>query len=211
MKEWFINFKYNPIEPLIECADEAVSISSRRDLLDKNITFQKLWELPKAQKILRKQNKNGSWNYPGARERIRSKENYNQLETYRNLGYLIEQFKFTNNHSSVQSAAEYLFKFQSDHGDFRGIYGNQYSPNYTAGIAELLIKAGYKKDLRIKKVFDWLISIQQTEGGWAIPLRTRNFSLTVISNQSETIEPDFIQTIFSHGNWSCLKSICGSS
>ena len=113
MKGWSTNFKYDPIDPLINCEDEAVSLSSKRDLLDENITLQKLWQLPGAQKILRKQNKNGSWNYPGANERIRTKENYNQLETYRNLGYLVEQFRFTNNHLSVQIAAEYLFKFQN--------------------------------------------------------------------------------------------------
>ena len=191
MGKWFDKFNYNPIEPLINHKSEAVKVSAKKDLLNKNISLTSLWKEPEAQKIIKRQNNNGSWKYPAAKEQIRTKENYNQIETYRNLGYLIEQFGFTNKHPSIQKAAEYLFKFQSEEGDFRGIYGNQYSPNYSAGITELLIKAGYEKDARIKKVFDWLISVRQTDGGWAIPFRTRNFNLNVISDKSQTIKPDY--------------------
>jgi hypothetical protein len=194
---WPDIFKYNPIVPLIEHKDKAVSLAAQRDLLGKNISLQDLWQLTEPQNILRKQNKNGSWEYPGAKEHIRTKENYNQLETYRNLGVLIEKFRFTNKHSAIQNAAEYLFTFQTEEGDFRGIYGNQYTPNYTAGIAELLIKAGYERDKRIKKVFKWLISIRQFDGGWAIPIRTQNYNLKIISTNSKIIKSDFSKP-FSH-------------
>jgi hypothetical protein len=197
MEKWFDALKYNPLTPLINHKCEAIALSAERDLLNNNIPLTSSWQDLEAQKIIRKQNNNGSWDYPAAKEQIRTKENYNQIETYRNLGYLIEQFGFTTKHSSIQNAAEYLFKFQSKEGDFRGIYGNQYSPNYTAGITELLLKAGYEKDPRIKKVFDWLISVRQTDGGWAIPLRTRNFNLNVISDETKTIRPDYSKP-FSH-------------
>jgi Squalene-hopene cyclase C-terminal domain len=197
MKKWFDNFNYNPVEPLINHKCEAIALSAKRDLLNEKKSLTILWQDPEAQKIIRRQNKNGSWLYPAAKEQIRTKENYNQIETYRNLGYLIEQFGFTKKHVSIQNAAEYLFRFQSKEGDFRGIYGNQYSPNYTAGITELLVKAGYEKDVRIKKVFDWLISVRQTDGGWAIPFRTRNFNLNVISDKPETLKPDYSKP-FSH-------------
>lgn len=191
MKEWLNSLKYDPIPSLINCKDVAVSLTAKRILLDEKISLENLWGHAEAQKLLRRQNKNGGWIYPGAKEQIRSQENYNQIETYRNLGYLIEQFGFTRNHSSIQKAAEYLFEFQSKEGDFRGIYGNQYSPNYTAGITELLIKAGYEKDPRIQKVVDWLLSVKQADGGWAIPLRTRNSNLKVISDKSEAIKADY--------------------
>lgn len=177
---WLDIFKCNPIVPLIEHNDKAVSLAAQRDLLDKKVSSQDFWQFTEPKKILRKQNKNGSWDYPGAKEHIRTKENYNQFETYRNLGVLIEKFGFTNQHSAIQNAAEYLFSFQTKEGDFRGIYGNQYTPNYTAGIAELLIKAGYERDKRIKKVFEWLMSIRQSDGGLAIPFRTRKYSLNII-------------------------------
>jgi len=190
MEKWRDHFRYDPVIPLTEHKDQSVALSAQRDLLGKKISLQKLWQLPEAQKILRKQKENGAWEYPGGKEKIRTQENYNQVETYRNLGYLIEQFGFTHKHPAIQNAAEYLFSFQTSEGDFRGIYGNQYTPNYTAGIAELLIKAGYARDARINKVFEWLISIRQADGGWAIPIRTRNYSLDIISMHSTTIEPD---------------------
>lgn len=194
---WLDIFKYNPIVPLLEYNNKAVSLMARRDLIDKQISLQDLWQLTEPQNILRKQKKNGSWEYPGGNKQIRTKENYNQLETYRNLGVLIEKFGFTNQHSAIQNAAEYLFISQTEEGDFRGIYGNQYTPNYTAGIAELLIKAGYERDMRIKKVFEWLISIRQSDGGWAIPFRTRGYNLNIISTNPHSIKADLSKP-FSH-------------
>ncbi|HEY9245569.1 MAG TPA: hypothetical protein VIO11_01865 [Candidatus Methanoperedens sp.] len=146
---------------------------------------------------MRRQKPNGSWLYPGGKENIRSQENYNQLETYRNLGILVEEFGFNKKHPAIQKTVEYLFTFQTQEGDFRGIYGNQYSPNYSAGITELLIKAGYETDARVRKVIEWLISIRQKDGGWAIPLRTHNYNLHVISNHPDTIKPD-VSRPFSH-------------
>ncbi len=75
------------------------------------------------------------------------------------------------------------------------MYGNQYSPNYSASITEFLIKAGYD-GIRIKKSLDWLLRMRQDDGGWAIPLRTRNRELDAL-NESETIEPDKTKP-FSH-------------
>jgi hypothetical protein len=37
---------------------------------------------------------------------------------------------------------------------------------------ELLVKAGYADDPRIAKGFLWLLATRQSDGGWAIPLRT---------------------------------------
>ncbi len=197
MNRWLDELKYNPMPPLLRYGDEPISLFVRRDLLDKPVSVEDLWKLPGSQRILRKQGPNGSWAYPGARDTIRSQEDYNQLETYRNLGILVEEFGFNRKHSAIQKAAKYLFSFQSQEGDFRGIYGNQYSPNYSAGIAELLVKADYEDDVRIKKVFKWLLAIRQKDGGWAIPFRTRNHKLQAISARLKTIEPD-VSKPFSH-------------
>ena len=190
MKKWFDEFEYNPIATLVDCGDKAILLFTERDLLDKNVSTQDLWQLSGPQAIIKKQKPNGSWVYPGAKDYVRTQENYNQIETYRSLGILVEEFGFDKKHPAIQHAAEYLFTFQTDEGDFRGIYGSQYSPNYSAGITELLIKAGFGRDERIKKVFDWLISIRQNDGGWAIPFRTKNYDTKVISIHHETIKPD---------------------
>ncbi|HWR57329.1 MAG TPA: hypothetical protein VN328_00450, partial [Thermodesulfovibrionales bacterium] len=190
MHRWFGHFKYNPLTPLLECGNAAILAFVKRDLLDEAVSLEDLWQLAEPQKILKKQKPNGSWIYPGAKDSIRTQENYNQIETYRNLGILVEQFGFNKKHRAIANAAEYLFSFQSGEGDLRGIYGNQYSPNYSAGITELLVKAGYGNDARIIRVFEWLLSIRQEDAGWAIPFRTRNCNLDVIAKHSATIEPD---------------------
>ena len=55
---------------------------------------------------------------------------------------------------------------------------------------ELLIKAGYENDPRISKGFEWLLSIRQDDGGWALPIRTAGKTLTDALNSSNTIQPD---------------------
>lgn len=197
MKNWLDDFKYDPISPLLKAGNSAIVLIVERDLLDKISHIENLWQLPEVEKILRRQNKNGSWTYPGAKQYIRTEENYNQIETYRNVGILVEEYGLNKTHPAIQKAAEYLFSFQTKKGDFRGIYGNQYSPNYSAGITELLIKAGYENDTRIQEVFKWLLSIRQIDGGWAIPLRTQNLNLGIIADHSKTLEPDTSRP-FSH-------------
>jgi hypothetical protein len=197
MNKWLNELKYNPILSFTECGDKAVLLFAQRDLFEKTVSVEDLWLLPESKRILRMQNTDGSWLYPGGKENIRTQRNYNQLETYRNLGILVEEYGFNKQHPSIQKAAKYLFTFQTQEGDFRGIYGNQYSPNYSAGITELLIKAGYEKDARIKKVFEWILSIQQKDGGWALPFRTQNYKIDVISTHLKTVKPDKFKP-FSH-------------
>lgn len=197
MGNWLSRLTYNPIPSLLESGDEAIRLFTQRDLLGSAVSIDELWQLVEPKRILRRQKPNGSWIYPGGKEDIRTQENYNQIETYRNLGILVEQFGLSNQHPAIQQATSYLFTFQTQAGDFRGIYGNQYSPNYTAGIAELLIKAGYQEDGRINKVLEWLLSIRQEDGGWAIPFRTRKHNLDAMAMMETTIEPDTSKP-FSH-------------
>ncbi|MFB0562346.1 MAG: hypothetical protein ACETWM_14170 [Candidatus Lokiarchaeia archaeon] len=191
MDDWLKKLRYNPLPRLIHTDNKAILFFGSRDLLsEKDNPVQELWNLTVVTKILSKQLDNGAWKYPSPKAHIRSKENYNQLETYRILGYLIEKYGFTREHPAIRRAAEFMFDFQTEEGDFRGIYGNQYTPNYSAGIMELLIKAGYGNDPRIEKGFWWLLSIRQNDGGWAIPLRTAGAKLDAEALHGETIKPD---------------------
>jgi hypothetical protein len=158
---------------------------------------EELWNLRDAQVIVHKQQNNGAWKYPGGSIGIRSRENYDQIETFRNLGYLVEMYGFDRRSPAITSAAEFFFRHQTENGDIRGILGNQYAPYYTAAIAELLSKAGYAKDARMDRIFGWLGSIRQDDGGWAIPLRTQKKNVAIISTRSKPIEPDRTRP-FSH-------------
>ncbi len=191
MANWKSVFSYNPLPALLQSGNKAVAFFAARDLLDnKSKSPEPLWDLPEACKIVRKQQNDGSWKYPGGNALIRSSENYDQIETFRNLGYLVESFGFNKNSPVIAKAANFLFSFQTDEGDIRGILGNQYAPYYTAAMLELLIKAGYANDRHVDKAFKWLGSILQNDGGWAIPFRTVNKKLDVIGMESKTLEPD---------------------
>jgi hypothetical protein len=198
MKNWREELRVDPIPVLISSNNRAIEYFARRDLLAEKVgPIETLWESPEVKRILRKQQEDGSWKYPGGgKEHLRSREDYNQIETYRNLGILIEKYGLENRHPAIERAAEFLFSKQTPKGDFRGIYGNQYSPNYSAAIMEFLIKAGYDGDPRIEKGFQWLLSMRQNDGGWAIPLRTVGAKYADIV-KAITIEPNLSKP-FSH-------------
>jgi hypothetical protein len=181
--------KYDVISLLLKSEDKALKALVARDLLGKKVSAEELWEMPYVKRVLQKQRLDGSWKYSTRVKRGKQK-NYDQYETYKKLGILVEKYGFNKNHPSIQKSADYFFSHQSKEGDFRGIYDSQYSPNYTAGITELLIKAGYVNDRRIEKVFKWLLSIRQKDGGWALPFRTRNHNINVTYSHSTTLEPD---------------------
>jgi hypothetical protein len=159
-----------------------------RDLLGKDGSPTGLWELSAPLGILRRQREDGSWRYKGGRG-IRAQTNYDQIETFRQLGELVEKHCFTKEHTAIRKAADFLLSFQTEEGDIRGIYGNQYTPNYTAAMMELLEKAGYKDDPRIDRALRWLLSVRQDDGGWAIPLRTTGLDLREGLARGEPIPP----------------------
>jgi hypothetical protein len=171
---------------------------TRCDLQSEKVDhIETLWELPAVKEIVSNQQPDGSWRYNGGKPSIRSQLDYNQLETYRIVGELVEKYGFNNCNNALRKAAGFLFRFQTQEGDFRGIYGNQYSPNYSAAIMELLIKSGYQNDFRIEKGFRWLLSSRQNDGGWAIASRTRNVKITDVLSNAETMRPDTSKP-FSH-------------
>lgn len=190
MSKWKEYLTYDPIPPLLLTKSKELQYVISKDILEKEVeNIEFLWKLDSANRILKKQRENGAWKYPGGKKDIRTQENYNQLETYRQFGLLVELYKFNILHPSMKKAAEYLFSFQTDEGDFRGIYGTQYSPNYSAGIIELLIKAGYEKDQRTEKCLKWLLSMRQDDGGWVIPIQTYKIKWQDAVTSEEVLQP----------------------
>lgn len=131
--------------------------------------------LPPVRRTLAKQRPDGSWRYPG--RRTGAGIDYEFLETYRNLGELVELYALDKDVQAVRTAAEFLLSRQTEEGDLRGIYGTQYSPNYTAGALEVMIHAGLEDDPRVGRGLRWLMSMRQDDGGWVIPLRTSGWNI----------------------------------
>ncbi len=188
---WARLLRYDPVPPLRSCENPAIRFFARRDLLDEDPgPVAQLWQLPEVEKLLRHQHEDGRWHYRGSNAKGPRSQDYDQLETYRSLGILVEKYGMTRTHPSIGMAAEFLFARQTEHGDFRGIYGTQYTPNYTGGILELLIKAGYSDDPRTERTFDWFRGTRQAGGGWAIPLQTVGARFDRAVMEAPTLQPD---------------------
>jgi len=202
VNNWRKQLKYDPLLPLLASGNEAIQYFVRRDLLGEQVSpIHSLWQMPEAQRILKKQQADGSWPRPG--ESKHPAINYCLIETWRQFRFLVEKYGFTRENPQAQKAAEYLFSCQSEQGDMRGILANQYATYYTGAIMALLIQAGYAGDPRIEKGFQWLLGMRQNDGGWTIPLLTHKLDRVtqyrLTSEYAEPIEPDRSKP-FSH-NW----------
>jgi len=179
---------------LASSSNPAIAFFARRDLLgERPGPVSDVWELREPLRIIRRQTSDGSWRYPGRNASLRSPEDYDQIETFRQLAILVEQYGFTREHTAIARAAEFLLSFQTSEGDIRGIYGNQYATTYVGAIMELLVKAGYAKDPRIATTFNWLLATRQSDGGWAIPMRTlghRYRDFLDVERHPEPLAPD---------------------
>ncbi len=195
---WIDELNIDPIETLLSSGNPAIEYFTRRELLEENVVpVEILWDLNPVQKIFKKQQEEGFWIYPGKIRRSHANQDYNQLETFRMLGELVEKYGLNRSHPQIEKAALYLFNRQTEEGDFRGIYGTQYTTTYSPAIMELLIKAGYTDDPQIEKGFSWLLSQRQDDGGWAIPIRTQKKRYIDFFNIPEPLQTDTSQP-FSH-------------
>jgi len=200
--DWLKPLKFDPLPVLMSTGNEALRYFVRRDLLDEPVDpVSCLWHLPEVQKIFKKQQADGSWPRPG--EKKHPAINYALIETWRQFRFLVEQYGFTRENPQARQAAEFLFACQTEVGDFRGFLANQYATYYTGAILSLLIQAGYADDPRVEKGLQWLLEMQQDDGGWTIPILTHPFDGETIyhltSQYAEPVEPDRSKP-FSH-NW----------
>jgi squalene cyclase len=158
---WPSVLRYDPLPPLLASSNLSVRGLAERELVGRVATTP---VDPMAEKAIgrlaRRQRPNGSWKHSGGQD-----VHFDYVETYRNLGILVEKYSLGREHPGVARAAGFLLSLQTAEGDIRGIYWNQLSPNYTAGVMELLIKAGYGDAEPIRRGFDWLLSIRQDDGG----------------------------------------------
>ncbi|MGE5603753.1 MAG: prenyltransferase/squalene oxidase repeat-containing protein [Nitrososphaerales archaeon] len=203
MESWQRQLRFDPIPALLASSDEALQYFVRRDLLQENVgPVSRLWQLPQAQKILRKQQPDGSWDRAVSQKKHRA-INYALIETWKQFRFLVEQYEFTREEPSTARAAEFLFSCQTEAGDIRGMLANQYANYYTGAIMSLLIKAGYEDDPRMEKGFQWLLSMRQDDMGWSEALVTHDFDRETIyrltSQYAEPVAPDRSRP-FSH-NW----------
>jgi hypothetical protein len=167
---WKIALQIDPLPALLAEGDPALIYFVQRDQLDwETAPVQALWVLPEAVQLLKRQQANGAWRYPGKGFDPCNGTNYDLLETFRILRLLVDMYGFDRRHPAIEQAAGYLFSCQTAEGDLRGILGNQYMPYYHGAILTLLIKAGYAEDTRVNRGLEWLLAMRQADGGWIVP------------------------------------------
>ncbi|HSP08972.1 MAG TPA: prenyltransferase/squalene oxidase repeat-containing protein [Candidatus Dormibacteraeota bacterium] len=185
--------RYDAIGQLLATGDPALAWAVGHDLFDEPLEPQTLWELPPVLQSLRRQREDGSWAYHGGVSRVRLNENYAQLATYQQMLTLISKYRLDRRHPAIPRATDFLLGFQTPEGDIRGLYGSQYTPNYTGDMLGLMIAAGYQEDRRVLRGVEWLISMRQDDGGWALPLRTvpaQPGGFTRVMRLNAPIQPD---------------------
>jgi len=203
-KSWRKRVRIDPVPVLQTSGNEAVVYFTKRDLLDESVgSLDYIWQLPTPQKLLRKQQPDGSWIYPGTKKPVYPDYHYKLVETFKRFRILVERYGFDKNHRSAAKAAELLFSCQAPEGDIRGMIGNQYATYYTGAILKFLINAGYEGDPRVEKGMQWLLSMRQDDGGWIVPIPAapldRETMIRLTSEYAEPIGPDRSMP-FSH-NW----------
>jgi GNAT superfamily N-acetyltransferase len=168
MENWHKTLRIDPLPALQASDDPALLRHVEGDLLGRaKSSWRRLWDLPEVSRILRKQQPDGRWRYP--KQPPPPTGNYDLLETFRQLRFLVQLFHMDREHDSMSAAAEWIFSCQTEEGDIRGILGTQYTPYYDGMILALLIEAGYANDPRTNACLDWLLRMRQDDGGWIVP------------------------------------------
>ena len=177
MPTWRGRLRHDPVNPLLDSGSEAVRFYAKRDLLGEDAgSVRTLWDLPEPRRLLRSQRGDGSWGASGKKIEEYPAVKYGLIETFKRLRVLAGKYELDVTHPAIGAAAEYIFTCQSDEGDFRGFYVDQYTPHYTGLIVELLTKAGYGEDPRVEEAVKWLIRVRQRDGGWVYPGQTEKLS-----------------------------------
>jgi hypothetical protein len=190
--------KESLIDWLLEKTNPSVQYFTLRDILDKNENHSQVVDakkaIPKSQvvdKILQQQKPSGYWEGPDNPYHPKYKSSYWAIMTLGQLG-------IDRTDERVRKSCEYIFQFQLDEGGFSShtqetaskeydwllekqkklpsrdewtkslVFEHQYSC-LTGNMVAALIRLGYADDPTVKKALEWLVKIQNKDGGWLCP------------------------------------------
>jgi hypothetical protein len=195
LSTWRESLRYDPVKHLLFSGSDAIRFYAKRDLLGEDGgSVRILWELAEPRRLLRNQRSDGSWSVTGKNPEKFPDVKYGLIETFKRLRVLVGKFELDKTHLAIETAVEYVFTCQTEEGDFRGFYVDQYVPHYTGLIVELLTKAGYGGDARVVKAINWLVKVRQRDGGWTYPGLTEKLSweegVYISSHHAETLRFD---------------------
>jgi len=198
MISWQTLLKESPVDWLLEESNPSVRYFTLRDILGKREDDPQVIAAKRAisrskvvSKIFSKQNAEGYWEEPFNPYHPKYKSSYWQI-------MILAQLGMDKTDERVERACEYAFQFQLEDGGFSSytleraveehtlllkkgkklppqgefasslVFEHQYSC-LTGNMAAALIRIGYADDKRVKKALEWLVKIQNQDGGWLCP------------------------------------------
>jgi hypothetical protein len=198
MVNWNAILKESPVDWLLEEENPSVRYFTLRDILGKNEKDSEVATAKRAiadsgavKKIFQKQMRDGYWGNSASPYLPKYKSSYWQIMVLGQLG-------MDRTDPRVNNACEYAFQLQLQEGGFssftlergleeyevqvrRGkklpppkefassfVHEHQYSC-LTGNMAAALLRMGFGEDCRVKKALDWLVEIQNRDGGWLCP------------------------------------------
>lgn len=198
MLSWQNILKTSPIEWLLEEENHSARYFTLRDLLDRNKDDSEIQDakalIPTSKLIARifsKQKPEGYWEEPTSPYHPKYKSFYWTI-------MLLSQLGIDRSDERVKNTCEHIFQFQLNDGGFssytleraleeyewlRGkgkslplpnewasslVFEHQYSC-LTGNMVAALIRLGYGDDSRVKRALEWLVKIQNEDGGWLCP------------------------------------------
>lgn len=198
MTGWSKILRQSPINWLLEKSNPSVRYFALLDILDKPeddpevlAAKRSIPESVSVQRILRKQNPEGYWEKPDSPYLPKYRSSYWTIMVLSRLG-------MDRTNEKVAKACEFIFQFQRDDGGFpsesigsasreyeyRCRRGKKLPPQkefvssllfesqlscLTGNMVSALIRIGYANDPRVKKALEWLVRVQNRDGGWLCP------------------------------------------
>jgi len=195
--DWSKILNESPINWLFEETDPSIRYFVLRDIFDKRENDFQVMTAKLAisgsrivKRILQKMKPQGYWEEPTDPYNPKYKSSYWQIMTLSQLG-------MDRSDERVEKACEYIFQFQHEEGGFSShstetalreytlllekgkmppsnewvqskIFEHQYSC-LTGNIVAALSRIGYVNDLRVNRALEWLVKIQNEDGGWLCP------------------------------------------
>ncbi len=169
--------KGNPIEWLLEPDNPSVRYLTMRDILglksnDPELVRAKIDILSddRVRRIFSKQKPEGYWEDPRKPYNPKYKGTYWQI-------IILSQLGLDKSDERVRRACEFIYQFQLEEGGFSTYERSgawQQIREYemsclTGNVAASLIRLGYGDDDRVTKALNWLVEVQNKDGGWLCP------------------------------------------
>jgi len=165
LTEWLLepdnpSVRYLTLRDIVGCPkNDPELIKAKEDILSDS----------RVQRIFNKQKPEGYW------EEARKPYNPKYKGTYWQV-MILSQLGLDKSDERVRKACEYIFQFQLDEGGFSSF--EKPSPEkireyefscLTGNVAASLIRLGYEGDERVMKAVEWLVEVQNRDGGWLCP------------------------------------------